>query len=160
MHFITFDNLQNSLKSRLKIREMAFQRLWILKFSGGTWTLTPLESRPPYFSKDSVGPHCLRSVLYYMFLSHEGPTLDTFDHTLRIGSTPTFLYFDLYLYTLPRQQTTFISTFIQPFHILICIWTLSTQHITFISSLKARVISLALIDIILRNWKETIVISC
>ena len=25
--------------------------------------------------------------------------LETLDHTLRIGSTPTFLYFDLYLYS-------------------------------------------------------------
>ena len=24
--------------------------------------------------------------------------LETLDHTIRIGSTPTFLYFDLYLY--------------------------------------------------------------
>ena len=25
--------------------------------------------------------------------------LETLDHTIRIGSTPTFLYFDLYLYS-------------------------------------------------------------
>ena len=31
-----------------------------------------------------------------MFLSDEGPTLETLDFTVRIGSTPTFLYFDLY----------------------------------------------------------------
>ena len=29
------------------------------------------------------------------FLSHEGPMLETLDYTIRIGSTPTFLYFDL-----------------------------------------------------------------
>ena len=34
--------------------------------------------------------------------------LETLDHTIRIGSTPTFLYFDLYLNTLPTQHTTFI----------------------------------------------------
>ena len=34
-----------------------------------------------------------------MFLSDEGPTLETLDHTIRIGSTPTILYFDLYLYS-------------------------------------------------------------
>ena len=34
-----------------------------------------------------------------MFLSDEGPTLETLDFTFRIGSTPTFLYFDLYLNT-------------------------------------------------------------
>ena len=34
-----------------------------------------------------------------MFLSDEGPMLETLDHTIRTGSTPTFLYFDLYLYS-------------------------------------------------------------
>ena len=28
--------------------------------------------------------------------SVKGPMLETLDHTIRIGSTPTFLYFDLY----------------------------------------------------------------
>ena len=32
-------------------------------------------------------------------LSDEGPTLETLDFTIHIGSTPTFLYFDLYLNT-------------------------------------------------------------
>ena len=35
--------------------------------------------------------------------------LETLDYTIRIDSTPTFLYFDLYLSTLPTQLTTFIS---------------------------------------------------
>ena len=30
----------------------------------------------------------------YLFLSDEGPMLETLDYTIRIGSTPTFLYFD------------------------------------------------------------------
>ena len=34
--------------------------------------------------------------------------LETLDHTIRIGSTPTFLYFDLYLYSAYTQHTTFI----------------------------------------------------
>ena len=34
-----------------------------------------------------------------MFLSDKGPTLETLDFTLHIGSTSTFLYFDLYLNT-------------------------------------------------------------
>ena len=37
--------------------------------------------------------------LHFIFLSDEGPTLETLDFTIRIGSTPTFLYFDLYLYS-------------------------------------------------------------
>ena len=34
-----------------------------------------------------------------LFFSDEGPMLETLDYTIRIGSTPTFLYFDLYLYS-------------------------------------------------------------
>ena len=30
------------------------------------------------------------------FLSDEGPMLETLDYTIRIGSIPTFLYFDFY----------------------------------------------------------------
>ena len=43
-----------------------------------------------------------------MFLSDEGPMLETLDYTIRIGSTPIFLYLDLYLYSAYTQQTTFI----------------------------------------------------
>ena len=32
-----------------------------------------------------------------LYLFSEGPTLETLDYTIRIGSTPTILYFDLYL---------------------------------------------------------------
>ena len=32
-------------------------------------------------------------------LSDEGQMLETLDYTIRIGSTPTLLYFDLYLYS-------------------------------------------------------------
>ena len=39
------------------------------------------------------------SVYPFCFLSDEGPMLETLDYTIRIGSTPTFLYFDLYLYS-------------------------------------------------------------
>ena len=35
-------------------------------------------------------------IYYFLFLSDEGPMLETLDHTIRIGSTPTFLYFELY----------------------------------------------------------------
>ena len=36
----------------------------------------------------SIGPSSERN--------DEGPMLETLDYTIRIGSTPTFLYFDLY----------------------------------------------------------------
>ena len=35
-----------------------------------------------------------RFFIYFLFLSDEGPMLETLDYTIRIGSTPTFLYFD------------------------------------------------------------------
>ena len=39
--------------------------------------------------------HMTISLIYiHSFLSDEGPMLETLDYTFRIGSTPTFLYFD------------------------------------------------------------------
>ena len=35
----------------------------------------------------------------WLFLSDEGPTLETLNFAFYIGNTPIFLYFDLYLYT-------------------------------------------------------------
>ena len=53
----------------------------------------------PYFlSHDYLG-FFTRFFIYFLFLSDEGPTLETLDYTIRIGSTPTFLYFDSYLYS-------------------------------------------------------------
>ena len=40
-----------------------------------------------------------RFFIYFLLLSNEGPMLKTLDYTIRIGSTPTFLYFDFYLYS-------------------------------------------------------------
>ena len=40
-----------------------------------------------------------RFFIYFLLLSDEGQMLEILDHTIRIGSTPTFLYFDLYLYS-------------------------------------------------------------
>ena len=48
-------------------------------------------------SIDNTLPACLGNTFY--FLSDEGTMLETLDHTIRFGSTPTFLYFDLYLYS-------------------------------------------------------------
>ena len=45
--------------------------------------------------------------------------LETLDYTIRIGSTPTFLYFDIS--TLPTQHTSFISLFIFGFVCLLCL---------------------------------------
>ena len=46
----------------------------------------------------SVFKGSYNSILLWLF-PDEGPMLETLDHTIRIGSTPTFLYFDLYLYS-------------------------------------------------------------
>ena len=35
-----------------------------------------------------------RLIIYFLFLSDEGPTFETLDYTMRIGITSTFLYFD------------------------------------------------------------------
>ena len=40
---------------------------------------------------------CTIEVKEVLLLSGEGPMRETLDYTIHIGSTPTFLYFDLYL---------------------------------------------------------------
>ena len=47
--------------------------------------------------------------IYFLILSDGGPMLETLDYTIRIGSTSTILYFDLYLYSAYAAHTTFIS---------------------------------------------------
>ena len=41
---------------------------------------------------------------------NEGPMLETLDYTIRIGSTPTFLYFDLYLYSTYVGHYVYLTT--------------------------------------------------
>ena len=54
----------------------------------------------------TVSHHLLLYSSYFnkstWFLSDEGPMLETLDNTIRIGSKPTILFFDLYLYC-PRS---------------------------------------------------------
>ena len=67
------------------------------------------EAHPPmevlrahHFSKELGQGSTLLKVniqLNSLFLSGEGPMLETLDYTIRIASTSTFLYFDLYLYS-------------------------------------------------------------
>ena len=52
-----------------------------------------------FLSRDYLSYKFTRLFIYFLFLSDEGPMLETLDHTIRFGSTPTFLYFDLYLYS-------------------------------------------------------------
>ena len=44
----------------------------------------------------SKGMHYYIYIYVFLFLFDEGPMLETLDYTIRIGSTPTFLYFDLH----------------------------------------------------------------
>ena len=37
--------------------------------------------------------------LFRLLFSDEGPKFETLNYTIHIGSTPTILYFDLYLYS-------------------------------------------------------------
>ena len=74
-----------------------------------------------FLAHDYFSPlNSLGILIYLMFLSDEGPTLETLDFTTRFGSASTFLYFDLYLYTACAAHNV-ISTFCQSFYILICI---------------------------------------
>ena len=57
--------------------------------------------------------------IYHLFLSDEGPMLETLDYTIRIGSTPTFLYFDLYLYSAYAAHFVYISPSLVPMQVLI-----------------------------------------
>ena len=45
---------------------------------------------------------------YFLFLFNEGSMLETLDFTIRIGSTPTVSYFDLYLYTAYIRSTLYV----------------------------------------------------
>ena len=55
--------------------------------------------------------------IHFLFLSDEGPMLETLDYTIRIGSTPTLLYFDLYLY----------SAYAAHFVYIICVYIFGTR---------------------------------
>ena len=47
--------------------------------------------------------------IYFLFLFDKGPMLETLDYTIRIGSTPTFLYFNLYLYSAYAAPYVYLS---------------------------------------------------
>ena len=67
--------------------------------------------------------------LYPSFLSDEGPMLETLDHTIRIGSTPTFLYFDLYLYSAYAAHYVYIYIYIY----ITRNWSFEERHCMFTS---------------------------
>ena len=59
----------------------------------------PLGNSDIFVSKNSSKNIIIGFLFIFCFLSDEGPTLETLNYTIRIGSTTTFLYFDLYLYS-------------------------------------------------------------
>ena len=60
-----------------------------------------------------------------MYISDEGPTLETLEYTIRIDSTPTFLYFNLYLYSAYTAHYIYFN------HIDLDIWPLTDPDIWF-----------------------------
>ena len=67
-----------------------------------------------------VFQHCLRRTLHFMFLSDEGPTLETLYFTvLSISAVhQTILYFDLYFNTVYAAHYTFVSQSLHRFRYL------------------------------------------
>ena len=63
------------------------------------------------------------------FLSDEGPMLETLDYTIHIGSTPTFLYFDLYLYSAYAAHYVYIYIYIYIYFYLYSIYYISDIYI-------------------------------
>ena len=62
--------------------------------------------------------------IYFLFLSDEGPMFETLEYyIIRIGSTPTFLYFDLYFYSAYAAHYVYIYMYI------CCMWYLIKQNI-------------------------------
>ena len=45
-----------------------------------------------FLSRDYLLYKFTRFFIYFLFLSEEGPMLETLDYTIRIGGTPTILY--------------------------------------------------------------------
>ena len=50
---------------------------------------------------------------FVVFLSDKGPPLETLDFAFYIGSTPTFLYFDLYLNTAYAAHYVYFTIWVQ-----------------------------------------------
>ena len=75
-------------KSYIEIRRLSTEELCNDYFDGA------YEKEMEEVWKWSV--HANEFFFFFLFLSDEGPMLETLDYTIRIGSTPTFLYFDLY----------------------------------------------------------------
>ena len=65
-----------------------------------------------------------KSGIELWFFFDEGPMLETLDYTIRIGSTPTFLYFDLYLYSAYAAHFIYIELYTYTYNVLSEIWNL------------------------------------
>ena len=92
--------------------------------------------------------------MYILFLSDEGPMLETLDYTIRIGGIPTFLYFDMYiLYIYP---SIYIYIYIYNSHPSSRQRTELTPKLTATASVMAMACSPALPEpgwlLLRRNW--------
>ena len=70
-------------------------------FKGYIRIFTCINDKFVWETKKNIIKNTRETLLSIFFsLSDEGPMLETLDYTIRIGSTPTILYFDCYLYVI------------------------------------------------------------
>ena len=70
-----------------------------------------LPIRIVWSNVSSIGPSWERN--HFVSLIDEGRMLETLDYTIRIGSIPTILYFDLYLYSAYAALYVYIYTYME-----------------------------------------------
>ena len=94
---------KSSKKAMYTVHSNAIYSWFLSKTKPKLVILNRRRSQGSFFfcSRDPLWFWCFFTLSNCLFLFHsdEGPTLETLGFTIRIGSTPTFSYFDLYLYS-------------------------------------------------------------
>ena len=90
--------------------------------------------------------------IYFLFLSDEGPTLETLDHTIRTGSTPTFFLYISYMRTIIYSIK---ST--KDEYVFFCFWE-TTMYVTIITITFLAVRYIFIGDSVITSaiWKKNI----
>ena len=73
--------------------------MWQKVSQSGEFVIVSLTWLAYFLSNDYLSYINSLGFFLLLFLSDEEPMLETLDYTICIGNTPTFLYFDLYLYS-------------------------------------------------------------
>ena len=144
--------MKSKYKKRWEFSDVLYQ-LWY-EIGQAVEKKTKLDSRLPTSRKKCRAVQASTrkvSPQGFLFLSDEGPMLETLDHTIRIGSTPTFLYFDLYLYSAYAAHYVYFYDFMF-FHMFFW-WTDMIFEATnsFHQFIHLPLILFALISIYIRN---------